>query len=392
MKPKIMPDRTEFEDFSVIGGPLYWLGCRLGLVRGGTNTIAIGVALGAFLWTVQLALSVTDGMSDRIFSLSLIGAHVRLLVAIPLFFVCEAWLTPRMAAFVRGIVISGLVPKTELTILQSETSAMARWKDAWLPELVCLLLAAPLSFVKPPIDLAGGTTAYHPNPVTGGMTLSGGWYWIVCLLLFRFLVFRWLWHLGLWCRFLWRISRLPLHLVPTNPDGVAGLGLLELVHSQFAPLIMAISAVESASFAEEISVGTMTINAIYPQLAALLILYAVLFLGPLLIFTLKLKDCRSKGLADYGAVAARYVNEFEQKWVGAGGALQPDLLGSPDLQSLADLSNSVSVVRNMRLAPISRRILMALAIPALLPMLPLVLFVYPAETLAENLVKMLFAQ
>ncbi len=383
---------TEFDDFSVVGGPLYWLGNRLGLVRGGTNTIAIGVALGGFLWVVELALFIMDGMSDRILSLSVIGAHVRLLVAIPLFFVCEAWLTPRMAAFVRGIVNSGLVPKTQLTTLQSATSAIARWKDAWLPELVCLLLAAPLSFIEPPIELAGGTSVYHPNPITGGMTLSGGWYWIVCLLLFRFLMFRWFWHLGLWCHFLWRLSRLQLHLVPTNPDGVAGLGSLELVHSQFAPLIMAFSAVEAASFAEEISAGTMTIKAIYPQLAVLLILYAVVFLGPLMIFTLKLKDCRSKGLADYGAVAARYVREFEQKWVGADGALEPDLLGSSDLQSLADLSDSVSVVRNMRIAPISRRILVALVIPALLPMLPLALFVYPVNTLAESLIKMLLAQ
>ena len=111
-----------------------------------------------------------------------------------------------------------------------------------------------------------------------------------------------------------------------------------------------------------------------------------------MIFTLKLKDCRSKGLMDYGAVAARYVNEFEKKWVGEDGAREPDLLGSPDLQSLADLSNSISVVRNMRMAPISRRILMALVISALLPMLPLVLFVYPVGSLAENLVKILFAQ
>jgi hypothetical protein len=387
-----MAGRTEFENFSVIGGPLYRLGCRLGLVRGGTNTIAIGLALGGFLWVVQVALSIVGGISDRILSLSVISVHVRLLVAIPLFFVCEAWLTPRVAAFVRGIVNSGLVPKTELTTLQSATSAIARWRDSWLPELMCLLLAAPLSFVRPPIHLAGGMSVYHPDPVTGGMTLATGWYWIVCLLLFRFLMFRWFWHIGLWCYFLWRISRLQLHLVPTNPDGAAGLGMLELVHSEFAPLIMALSAVEAASFAEEISVGTMTIKAIYPQLAALLILYAALFLGPLMVFTIKLKDSRSKGLADYGAVAARYVNEFERKWVGADGAVEPDLLGSPDLQSLADLSNSISVVRNMRIAPISQRILMALGIPALAPMLPLALFVFPVDALAEHLIKMLFAQ
>ncbi len=155
---------------------------------------------------------------------------------------------------------------------------------------------------------------------------------------------------------------------------------------------MAFSAVEAASFAEEISARTMTIEAIYPQLVVLLVLYAALFLAPLLVFALKLKDCRSKGLADYGAVAARYVNEFERKWVGVDGAREPDLLGSPDLQSLADLSNSVSVVRNMRIAPISRRILMAFAIPALLPMLPLFLFAFPFDTLAKSLVKMLVAQ
>src|ERR1700722_12523478 len=133
MRSNIMPKRTEIEGFSVIGGLLYWLGCRLGLVRGESNTIAIGIALGGSLWTVQLALFVMDGMGNRIFSLSVIGAHVRLLVAIPLFFVCEAWLTPRMAAFVRGIVNSGLVPTTELTRLRSETAAIARWRGAWLP-------------------------------------------------------------------------------------------------------------------------------------------------------------------------------------------------------------------------------------------------------------------
>ena len=86
------------------------------------------------------------------------------------------------------------------------------------------------------------------------------------------------------------------------------------------------------------------------------------------------------------------MNEFELKWVGADGAREPDLLGSADLRSLADLSNSVSVVRNMRFAPISRRILIASVVPALLPMLPLVLFVFPIDTLAESLVKMLLAR
>jgi hypothetical protein len=51
-------------------------------------------------------------------------------------------------------------------------------------------------------------------------------------------------------------------------------------------------------------------------------------------------------------------------------------LGTSDLQSLADLSDSVGIVRNMRWVPVSTRLLMAVVIAALLPMLPLFLFKY----------------
>jgi len=81
-----MEEREGLKDFSLLGGPLHRLGCRLGLVRGGTNTVALGLALGALLWTVLVALALIEGVGHRLFSLSVIGAHVRLLVVIPLFF------------------------------------------------------------------------------------------------------------------------------------------------------------------------------------------------------------------------------------------------------------------------------------------------------------------
>jgi hypothetical protein len=59
-------------------------------------------------------------------------------------------------------------------------------------------------------------------------------------------------------------------------------------------------------------------------------------------------------------------------------------LGTADIQSLADLSNSVSIVRDMRLVPVSPSLLMYVAAAALLPLLPLVLFKYPiADLLAK---------
>ncbi len=107
-----------------------------------------------------------------------------------------------------------------------------------------------------------------------------------------------------------------------------------------------------------------------------LLIDVVLFVAPLCLFAFKLRACQEKGLRDYTALSSRYVGAFERKWIKGEGPHEP-LLGTPDLQSLADLSNSVTVVRNMRLAPISVRLFVFIGVAALAPMAPLLLFDYP---------------
>jgi hypothetical protein len=382
-----MEKREGLAEFSLLGGPLHRLGCRLGLVRDGTNTVALGLALGAFLWIVLLALALVEGFGHVFFSMAAIGGHVRLLVAIPLFFVCEAFIDPRFAAFVDEIVRSQVVPAAARPVLESEIARISRWKDSWLPEALFLLVAVLLSLATPNQNfvayLSGLTGVSNPSAV-GETTWTSQWYWMVCMTLFRFLLLRWIWRLALWCYFLWRVSRLELRLVPTHPDRAGGLGYLELVHTEFSPLVLAISAIQSASLAQDIASGRMTFDSIYPGVALILIADVVLFIGPVCIFARKLWKCRVKGMGDYIAFAARYVDEFDRKWLGAHAAPGEPLLGTADIQSLADLSNSVSIVRDMRVVPVSPRMLIYLAAAALLPLLPLVLFKYP---FAELLVK-----
>jgi hypothetical protein len=305
-------------------------------------------------------------------------------VAIPLLFVCEAFLDPRLTAFVHVIVRSQVVPLTARTALELEIARIARWKDAWLPEALFLLAAVLLSLATPNQNffayLSGLTGGSNPSAV-GETTWTSQWYWMACMTLFRFLLLRWIWRLALWCFFLWRVSRLELRLVPTHPDRAGGLGYLELVHTEFVPLVVAISAAQSASLAQDIASGRMTFDAIYPGAAFILLTDAVLFIGPVCVFSRKLWASRVKGMSDYSAFAERYVNEFDRKWLGADPAPEEPLLGTADIQSLADLSNSVSIVRDMRLVPISPRMLMHLAVAALLPLLPLVLFKYPVGDL-----------
>jgi hypothetical protein len=70
------------------------------------------------------------------------------------------------------------------------------------------------------------------------------------------------------------------------------------------------------------------------------------------------------------------------------------LIGSADLQSLADLGNSFKVVRTMRAALMTRdaivQVAVAVAVATLLPLAPLLLTIMPLEELLKKLFGMLF--
>jgi hypothetical protein len=122
----------------------------------------------------------------------------------------------------------------------------------------------------------------------------------------------------------------------------------------------------------------------------LLMIDAALFIGPLLLFAPKLWQCRVSGLDTYMDFAARYVNGFDKKWIGPKGGTGEQLLGTADVQALADLSTSVNLVSNMRLIPATTRLAWILAAAALVPMLPLMLLKYPVAELARDLFGILF--
>jgi hypothetical protein len=73
-----------------------------------------------------------------------------------------------------------------------------------------------------------------------------------------------------------------------------------------------------------------------------------------------------------------------------GGAPDEPLVGSADIQSLADLGNSFEIVRTMRFAPITRDPIIQVAVAALLPLAPLLLTMMPLEELLRRLLGILF--
>jgi hypothetical protein len=368
------------EPFSLFGGPLHQLGRRLGLVRHDTNTVLLGLALGWGLWLLFVALALAQGLGDRVFSMSVVGVHARMLLVIPLFFIGESWVGPRMAAFVATITRWGVVPSGARPALDAEVARTRRLANWWWPEAVCLLIAVLLEVTGWRLQTYGETGTYDPARTS----LSFFAYFHLGLTVFRFLVFRALWKLALWGWFLWRVSRLDLQLIAGHPDRAGGLGSLEGVHERFTPYVVALSILESASLAESISTGTLAVRAVYPTLTLLLLLDGVLFLGPMLVFTDKLWAGRTKGVGRYMDLAARYVTEFEAKWTRPGIPADQRLLGTADIQSLADLANAVNVVKGMRWITVGPRLLTIMTVAAVVPLAPLLLFRYPVAELAEK--------
>jgi hypothetical protein len=120
-----------------------------------------------------------------------------------------------------------------------------------------------------------------------------------------------------------------------------------------------------------------------------LLVDAVLFLGPLFVFTDKLWAARTQGVGRYTTLAARYVTEFEATWTGDRLPSGTPLLGNAAFQSMADLGNDFGIAKSMRWITVGPRLLTMLTITALAPFLPLLLLQYPIADLAKKVLSRL---
>jgi hypothetical protein len=69
---------------------------------------------------------------------------------------------------------------------------------------------------------------------------------------------------------------------------------------------------------------------------------------------------------------------------------EDELLGTGDIQSLADLGNSLEVVKGMRALPITKEALLQLGIITLVPVAPLLLTMMPLKDLLKMLLGVIF--
>jgi hypothetical protein len=192
-----------------------------------------------------------------------------------------------------------------------------------------------------------------------------------------------MWRWGIWCFLLWRLSRLKIKPLPSHPDRQGGLGFLAEPSQGLAYVLMALSTVQAGVWANQIVFGEVAVATLKAQLGVIVASGLVIALGPLLFFSGHLWRGRFQFIRQHDELATDYHRSFHERWVVRHE--REGLLGSADIQSLADLGNAYEVVDRMRLFPLSLRLVMVLAGAMLAPMVPLVLLQIPLLEILKKL-------
>ena len=397
-----MTDRHVLQDaqnFSlVLGGPLFQLLRKVHLSDDALLLLRQRIiVLSLFAWLPLLVLAALEGHlwgnTLTVPFLLDMEVHIRFLVAVPLLIVAELVVHQRLRPIANTFLERNLIPEADMTRFDEAITSAFRLRNSVLAEVLLILFVYGVGVLVvwrhyTSLDAA---TWYGTSSTAGSeLSLAGIWYGYVSLPIFQFLLIRWYFRLFIWTQFLWRVSRIELSLIPTHPDHLGGLGFLSGTAYAFGALLAAHGAMVAAQLADRIIFLGATLSEFKVEIAVMVVFLLFVVFGPLLVFAPQLAQAKRKGLREYGTLAERYVREFDVKWLRGGAPGAEALVGSADIQSLADLSNSYEVVRSMRTVPITRDAILQLAAAVLVPIVPLALTMMSLEDLVKKLFGILF--
>jgi hypothetical protein len=385
----------EPEDFSlVLGGPLFQLLRKAHLEGEALELLHRRIIASVVLtWFPLLILSILSGVVGGVRQVSFfqdIEVHVRFLVALPILIAAELLVNSRMRLAVRRFIEWRIVLPEQRPVFHKAIDSALKIRNSVVVELALIAVVYTVGLLvwNSRTDL-GLRTWYALPGSRWNLTPAGYWYVYVSLPLFQFILLRWYVRLLIWFRFLWQVNRIELNLIPTNPDRCGGLSFLGKSSYAFAPILFAQGAILAGVVADRVLYRGETLQSFRFQIGGFIVFFVVVVLAPLLMFSLRMAQAKRKGLADYGLLAQRYVESFDQKWVREP-LPSTELLGTGDIQSLADLGNSCQVIREMRIVPFGLQDISRLAIATAAPLAPLLLTIFSFEELIIHIFKVVF--
>lgn len=376
--------RPAAREFSIsTGGPFHAIGRRLRVIRPSGEVLTWRLV--AFAWmplVLGAMLRVIFGYRPEPLAFD-ISVHARFLISLPLVIFSARLLEPQCRAAVVLLYSGKFAERSQLdrVIDDAERLRDNPWIEAVLAGIAVLGGQLVLWGVTGPTGLFTGIEQAN-------LSVSQVWYAGIALPLLQFLALRWLWRWVVWSVILVRVSRLPLATIATHPDRAAGIGFLSGPVTGFAVFELAFASVLAGAWGSQLIDHRVTVPSLFPTLILFVVLASLTALVPLLLFSPHLYRAQRRALLDYNPFALDYVLRFHAKWIERRS--DPDLLGTPDLQSLADLGNSYGVIQSTGMFVFGSRKVTELWLGAIVPMLPLVATVVPLEDMFRRLGSMLF--
>jgi hypothetical protein len=390
------PDLDSRNNFSlVLGGPIFQLfrkshlsGDALDLLHRRLLFIA-GVAWLPMFFLAFLAS--TPGGGSRVSFFQDVEVHARFLLALPILIGAELIVHRRIRRVVSRFVERRIVLPQDLPRFDRAIDSALRIRNSVPFEVGLLVIVYTMGLWLWNSRVSLNTATWYALPEgRWRLTPAGYWYVFVALPIVQFILLRWYFRLFIWFRFLGQVSRMNLNLISTHPDRCAGLSFLGKSSYAFGPVLFAQGVMLAGLVASRVLYRGESLLSFKLQIGGFIAFFVLAILAPLLMFTPQMARAKRTGLANYGQLSQNYVERFEKKWIADDPAHADYLLGAPDIQSLADLSNSYSLVREMRPVPFGLDDMTRLAAATAAPLLPLLLTVFSPEELILRVIKVLF--
>ncbi len=321
-----------------------------------------------------------------------IDVQVRFLLVLPMLIYAEVIAHERFHVIVEQFLKCNIIAVKDRQKFNTIIASGMRLRNSIVAEIILLILVYTVGhwilIAYLPLDVSTWFSI-HTNK-TNQFTPAGFWYIYISLPIFQFILLRWYFRIIIWYRFLWQISRLSLQLNSLHPDRAGGLGFLTNSIYALEPFLLAHSVLLSGMIFNRIwNTGAVIVD-FKIEIISILIFLLLIPLTPLFFFIFQMIKEKRIGTLKYSVVANRYANDFRQKWITTASKDNTSILGSSDIQSLADLFNSFEVSNTMRIIPFSKSSVLMLVMVTVLPLLPLIFTLIPLEKIVSQIVGVIF--
>jgi hypothetical protein len=282
-------------------------------------------------------------------------------------------------------VQSGLTPQGNSAI-RAVLARGVRLRDSALPEVAL----AALAVASGQAALWGFFSPLGSSPRAAGVgSFADVWWGLVSLPVAQFLLYRSLWRWAIWSVVLSGLARLDVRPVPVHPDRRGGLAFLAEPAMGFALVAMALDCFVAGAWGARMLSDGLPLQAYVVPFSEIAVAGFVITFGPLCVFSKALWRARFAAMRQYDLLALTYARSFHEKWITHDHTEK--LLGSPDIQSMADLANTHAIVRGMRVVPFGATEVVVFLVALAIPMIPLVAAAVPAHELLRRTLKVLLA-